>query len=182
MSKISKKQIQASLKNIRIIISDVDGVLTDGKIRFDSKGKEIKIFHSTDSFRAEAWLKSGGKILLFTGRKAIGTQVRAKELGLDLLFKQDLNEDLFSYIRRIYGLEKKQALYIGDDWNDLYFMSQAGLAVSPQSGRKENIAVSHIVTRSKGGEGVLSEVVEIAMKAQGTWEKTVNNYLKKFIL
>lgn len=182
MPKINKKSIGERLKDIRLIVSDVDGVLTTGAISFDSSGKEIKTFHVKDSFRITIWLRSGNRMLWFTGRKSPGVVVRAKEVEVDLVFKQAIHDGLFAYVKEKYGVDKQQVLYVGDDWSDLYYMSNFGVSVAPQNATEENKKVADIITKTRGGEGVLSEIVETVMRAQGTWQKHVDQYLKKFIL
>jgi len=182
MERRNKKEINKRLKNIRLIVSDVDGVLTDGKICFDADGKEIKTFHVKDSFRTTIWLESGKSVLWFTGRKAVGTITRAKELGVDLVFKEDVKTGLFEYIKEKYRLEPEEVIYIGDDWNDLYYMQHFGLSATPADAQKENKKIADIITKTNGGYGVLAEIIETLMRAQNSWLPAVEKYLKKFIL
>lgn len=170
------------LKNVELIVSDVDGVLTDGKILFDSKGEEMKSFYARDAFRIEVWLRAGKKMMWFTGRKSEGVIRRAKELEVDLVLKKDIQGDLFKYIKEKYSLTPEQVLYVGDDWSDLFYMNNVGVSVSPSNGSKENRDVASIVTETPGGQGVLAEVIELVMKAQSLWDKAVSAYLAKFIL
>jgi len=176
------KKFKEKLKKIKLIVSDVDGVLTDGKIFLDTRGEEMKVFNARDAFRIEVWLKSGHKMVWFTGRKSAGVIRRAKDLGVDLVFKADLRDGLFNYLKQKYQITPGQVLYVGDDWSDLYYMDNVGVAVTPANGSAENKKVSDTITKAKGGEGVLAEVIELTMRAQGTWDQIVGTYRQKFIL
>ncbi len=171
-----------SLANIKLIISDVDGVLTDGKIYLDSSGGEIKVFTNRDALRIDIWLRNGGKMLWFTGRKSEAVKRRVSELNVDLIFKEDVIGDFLSQISKKYSLKPEEMAYVGDDWNDIYYMSRVGLSVAPASASKENRAMANIVTKACGGAGVIAEIIEILMRKQGTWDKHVVAYKEKFIL
>lgn len=175
-------KLDKKLKDIKIIVSDVDGVLTDGKIFFEANGKELKVFCARDGFRVEVWLRAGKKMVWFTGRRSVGIIRRAKELGVDLIFKADLEGGLFEYLKDKYQVNPKQVLYLGDDWSDLYYMSRSGFSIAPANASAENRELADLVTRARGGEGVLAEVVELVMRAQKIWKKAVGAYQEKFIL
>jgi len=169
-----------SLKAIKVIVFDVDGVLTDGKIHLINDETELKSFCARDLPRIRAFIGSGGKVALFTGRKAPAVIRRGRELKADILFKGELKErkvSLFEELERRYEVRAQEVLYVGDDWNDLVFMKQAGIAATPESGSPENKKIAGIITQAKGGEGVAAEIIEMVMRAQGTWERAVEYYL-----
>ncbi|MBI4160532.1 MAG: HAD hydrolase family protein [Candidatus Yanofskybacteria bacterium] len=170
------------INGIELIVSDVDGVLTDGKIYLDAEGREFKIFNARDAFRVEIWLRAGKKMVWFTGRKSAGVIKRAGDLGVGLLFKQDIQGDLLAYIQEKYNVVPDKIMYLGDDWSDLYYMNRVGCAAAPASASGENKKIADLVTKAKGGDGVLAEVIEFIMRAQGIWKKEVDAYLEKFIL
>lgn len=168
------------LKAIKVIVFDVDGVLTDGKIYLINDEEELKSFCARDLPRIRAFIGSGGKVILFTGRKVPAVIRRVRELKADILFKGDLKEkkvSLFEELERRYGVRAKEVLYVGDDWNDLAFMKQAGIAVTPENGSPENKEIAHIITQAKGGEGVAAEIIELVMRAQETWVRAIEYYL-----
>ena len=174
--------LEERLKKIKIIVSDVDGVLTDGRLYFLDQ-KEMKVFFSKDAPRTVTALKSGLKILLLTARKCQAVVKRAAEMKVDLVFKQEFKEKKVKFLDMIkdkYGLEPDQIAYIGDDWSDLYLMGQVGVAITPSDGSSENKQIAHIVTEAKGGFGVMAEVIEEIMRAQGTWEKYAKEFLVEF--
>src|SRR3989344_5493513 len=130
------------LKRVKLIVSDVDGVLTDGKIYLDGSTEESKAFSAKDAIPMEMAMRSGLKIVWFTGRKCQAVIRRSQEItGVKLIFKGDLywrRQNLFSQLIKVYKIKPAEILYIGDDLNDLFFMRQAGVAVTPQNGSVEN--------------------------------------------
>lgn len=178
------ENLEGKLKKVKLIVSDVDGVLTDGKIYLSERCGEIKVFSVKDAIRIEVAFKSGIKVLLITARKGFGVMRRAEELGADIIFKQDLqqkNLSLLTEVKRKFHIEPEEILYVGDDWNDLYLMKQVGVSATPANGSAENREIADIVTEVRGGEGVVSELIEKIMRAQGTWEEYFKEYLLKLI-
>src|SRR3989344_4207826 len=178
------ENLEDKLKKVRLIVSDVDGVLTDGKIYLSEGCGEIKVFSAKDAIRIEVAVKSGIKMLLITARKGPGVMRRAEELGADIVFKQDLQQEnlsLLTEVKRKFNIEPEEILYVGDDWNDLYSMKQVGVSATPANGSSENREIADIVTEEQGGEGVVSELVEKVMRAQGTWEQYSKEYLSKLM-
>src|SRR3989344_7780448 len=131
-----------------------------------------------------AAMKSGLKIVWFTGRKCAAVIRRSKEVtGVRLIFKAELCEqkiDFFEFMKKEYDASPENIMYIGDDWCDLHIMKQVGVAVAPEDGSSENKKIAHIITRSKGGCGVVAEAIEILMTSQGTWRKYVEWYASNF--
>ena len=179
MRKLSK-ELGQKLKSVKLIVFDVDGVLTDGRVYLSEVG-EIKVFNTKDSFRTEIALKSGLKIVWFTGRKTPMVVARAKQFEVEVLFKQDTGGSLLAYIKEKYNIDAENIVYVGDDWSDLYLMRQAGLSAAPNNATPENREVADIVTETDGGQGVAGEIVEMVMRAQGTWEKYSKEYINKFV-
>jgi len=179
MKKLSK-DITAKLKNVKLVVFDVDGVLTDGRVYLSEAG-EIKVFNTKDSFRTEIGLRSGLKIVWFTGRKTPIIVERAKQFQVEVLFKQDIGGSLLAYIKEKYNIDAENILYVGDDWSDLYLMTQVGLSAAPNNATPENKEIANIITEAQGGQGVAGEILEVVMRAQGTWEKYSKEYIDKFI-
>lgn len=175
-----KPELRQRLEKISLIVSDIDGVLTDGKLYLGNEG-EIKIFSIRDSFRVEVAIQQGFPVIWFTGRKVPTVEDRAKELGVRVWYKKDVGETLFAKLKEEYDVDPEQVLYIGDDWNDLYFMGHVGFAVAPANAQEENKECAHFITSARGGEGVLSEVIELLLRAKGSWDRTVHDYREKFI-
>jgi len=179
------KKLIKKLKNIKLIVSDVDGVLTDGRIRLAGSREEIKIFNNRDGMRIDIWLRDGLRMLWFTGRKSDAVIRRTRELKVDLLFKDDLYRLKTTFLNLMfkrYKVSPEQILYIGDDWGDIYLMTQVGVSVAPKNGSMENKKIADIITKVNGGDGVLAEVIEIVMKTKGSWHKHVKEYFKKYLI
>lgn len=176
--------IRNKILKIKLIVSDVDGVLTDGKIYLDHKGDEIKVFYTRDALRIEIALRSGISMVWLTGRRSAATLKRGNELGVKVFYKEDLAKGNISFLNLItkkYHVTNEEIAYIGDDWNDLFFMNQVGLAVTPSNGSSENKRIAQIITQAGAGQGVLAEIIEIIMKIQGTWDRFSGEYKNKFI-
>lgn len=172
------------LRGVKLIVSDVDGVLTEDKIYLPGEGEEIKAFNAKDALRIETAQRSGLKVVLVTGRRAKATVRRSKELNVPLIFKQDiakLKTPFLDVLKRKYRANPKEILYIGDDWGDLFLMKRVGVSATPKNGSPENKAIAHIVSSRNGGEGVVAEVIEMVMRTNGTWEKYTQEYIAKFI-
>ena len=172
--------MDAKLKKIKLIISDVDGVLTDGRIYLLGR-EEIKSFSVRDASPIEMAQRSGIKFMLFTSRKSEAIKKRAEEMGTDLVFKTDVKAaggDIVAFVKEKYGVSADEVLYVGDDWSDLYVMTTFGVAVAPSNAAPENLAVADIVTKAAGGQGVLREIVQTVMLAQGTWDTYLAEYKK----
>ncbi len=170
------------LKNIKFIISDVDGVLTDGRIHILGT-EEMKSFSIRDASPMEIARRSGLRFLFVTSRKSAAVIKRAEELKTDIAFKTEIKNaggDLPEYVKEKYGVSPEEILYVGDDWSDLYAMTLFGVSATPANGTPENKAIANITTDAKGGEGVLRELIEKIMKAQGTWEKYLSDYQNSF--
>ena len=173
---ISVKSIPADLKNrirkIRMLLFDVDGVLTEGGIILGTEGQELKIFNVQDGMGITLARMGGLKVGIITGRKSEAVATRAKELHFDVLYQGE--EDKLTAYKRImesYDLDDKEICYMGDDLLDLRILKKAGVAASPANARDEVQKVSEIVTMASGGRGAVRELVELVLRIQGKWDK-----------
>ncbi|MCC7522739.1 HAD hydrolase family protein [Candidatus Uhrbacteria bacterium] len=165
------------LKRIRLIVTDVDGVLTDGKINLTEDGVEIKSFCAKDSPPLRLALMNGLKVAFVTGRRSNAVEKRVAQYGIKAHYKSELKETGFmNFIEKEYGLVKTEIAYIGDDLNDLAGMKQVGIAFCPADAAAEVKDIAAIHTSAKGGEGVLAEVIRMVMEAQGTWKSAVEKF------
>lgn len=164
------------LTRIRFLLTDVDGVLTDGRIHFDPNTlRETKSFHVHDAAGLVYWHRSGGLSGFLSGRKSEVVASRAEELGVHEVHLGHLRKlPVFEGILERHGLGLDEIAYVGDDMLDLPLLRRVGFAVAPADGRAEVRAEVHHVTSANGGFGVLRETIELLMKAQQTWEKVVS--------
>lgn len=157
---------------IQLILSDVDGVLTDGRIIYDNSSVETKAFHVRDGLGIKLWQKSGFSFGIVTSRNSQIVRMRAAELGITHV-RQGFDEKLPAAldIMTQLNLQPSQVCYIGDDLPDLPVMRQVGLSVAPADGSGDVRQAANWVLRSAGGEGCVRELVERLLKAKSRWEE-----------
>ena len=162
------------LATIKMLLTDVDGVLTDGRVYFDGDGNELKVLHVHDAAGIVYWHRAGGISGFLSGRGGKVVKDRARELGVHEvhLNTHDKSAALDEVLER-RGLSVEEVAYIGDDLLDLSVLRRVGLAISVPNGRPEAQAIAHFVTSSPGGDGAVREVVELLLKARGIWDEVV---------
>lgn len=165
------------LENIRALICDVDGVLTDGSILLAEDGTEIKRFNSQDGAGIALFVRSGYQMAFLTGRVSGAAATRARELGVQHI-RQGAGDKIPPYedLRAAMGLSDAEICYIGDDLPDVPVMRRVGLAVAVADARPEVRAAAALVTQAPGGRGAVREVIELILKAQGKWADIVSRY------
>lgn len=170
---IPDKQLQP----IQLILSDVDGVLTSGGIRYDNQGIEAKRFHIRDGLGIRLWQKAGHQFGIVTGRSSHIVQIRASELGVDII-RQGFEKKLPAVKEIIEQLELKpeQVCYIGDDLIDLAPIEYVGLGVAVADAVSEVRQAADLTTQANGGTGAVREVIERILKAQHRWEELVETF------
>lgn len=157
---------------IELILLDVDGTLSDGKIYYSDKGEEYKVFDVKDGLGLRVWKKLGKKSAIITGRKSFIVEKRAKELGIDEIFMGVENKaEVVQKLKNKYALSKEQIACIGDDYNDLPMFKQSGLKFSPSNAIEVVKNRADIVLSRKGGDGAVREMIEYLMKDEGLEEK-----------
>ena len=156
---------------IRLIILDVDGVLTDGRVYLDGRGEEIKVFHVRDGQGIRLWLDAGYEVGIITGRKSEALAYRAKELGITHVYQgsRDKLED-YRHLLRVTNLMSEEVAMIGDDLPDLPILHHVGLPVAVGDAVSEVKEEAKYITEARGGCGAVREVIEMLLKKQGKWE------------
>ena len=169
------KRISTAVRNkakaIKLLLLDVDGVLTDGRIILDDRGVETKHFDVRDGQGIVLLLRAGIEVGLITARNSKAVRYRAKELGLRIVH-QGVQSKATTYgaIRRQSGLAETQIAYIGDDIADLEILYRVGVAVTVNDGSEELFRSVHYITQKPGGRGAVREVAELLLKAQNKWD------------
>ncbi len=155
-------------QNIRLLILDVDGVLTDGRLYFDAKGETLKVFHVRDGHGIKLAQRAGIEVALLSGRRSDAAYHRARELDINR-FHEGLRDKVavLEEIMAALGIEAAQVATVGDDLVDLPIMSRAGLAVAVADAVPEVLAAAHWVTSLPGGRGAVREVCDLLIKARG---------------
>jgi len=164
-------------QRIELILSDVDGVFTDGLIVLDNQGIETKRFHIRDGMGVRLWQKAGYRFGLVTLRSSHVVKMRAMELGIDII-RQGADDKLV-ILRQILaeqGLTPPQVCYLGDDLPDLAVIRAVGLGVAVADACEELRQAAHYVTKACGGRGAVRETVEMVLKAQRRWEDVIQTY------
>ena len=180
---LTPKQLQARARKIKLLLMDVDGVLTDGRFVYvpSARGRliETKAFHSRDGLGFRLAHQAGLKTGFISGRRSPAVEHRAKELGVHFL-KQHAREKLEPYqqILREARLRDEDVCYMGDDIVDLPVLTRVGLAVGVARGHKLLRRHVHYITEQPGGMGAVREVIELILAAQGKWDAVLKHYLR----
>ncbi len=172
------QDIQQKAAQIRLIIFDVDGVLTDGSLFMDDNGQEYKAFYSQDGHGMKMLQSTGVEIGIITGRRSRVVALRMESLGIRHLYQG--NEDklpAFEELTAKLGLDKEQIAYVGDDVIDLPIMRRVGLAIAVQDAHPLVKQHAHWETSAPGGRGAAREVCELLMNAQGMLDSVLSRYL-----
>jgi 3-deoxy-D-manno-octulosonate 8-phosphate phosphatase (KDO 8-P phosphatase) len=161
-------------RGIRLLILDVDGVLTDGRLYFDAKGEALKVFHVRDGHGIKMVQRGGLEVALVSGRRSDAAFHRARELGVTRFYegvrdKVAVLEELLTALH----LTPPQAAAVGDELVDLPLFTRVGLAVAVADAVPEVGAAAHWVTSLSGGRGAVREVCDLLLKAQGRWEELI---------
>lgn len=165
------------LENVRAVICDVDGVLTDGSILLAADGTEVKKFNCQDGAGIKYLVRCGIQVAFLTGRESPAVDHRARELGVQHV-RQGAKQKLPAYeeLLAAMGVKDAEVCFIGDDLPDLPPMRRAGYAVAVADAREEVRAAAHYVTHAPGGRGAVREVVDRLLKAQGKWADLLRRY------
>ncbi len=153
---------------VRLVALDVDGVLTDGRLYFDSQGNELKAFNTRDGLGLKALQRFGIDLAIITGRKSPMVTVRATQLDIQHIY-QGSDDKLSAYMDLLQktGLAAEQVCYAGDDWVDLPVLLRVGLSVTVPDADEHVRERVHWVTHRRGGEGAVREICDLILSAQG---------------
>jgi len=171
------QDILARTKDIKLVIFDVDGVLTDGSIIIGDDGEEYKAFHSRDGHGMRLLQYTGVEIAIITGRTSKVVEYRMNSLGITHLYQgQKVKLPAFEELIERLGLKPEQCAYVGDDWVDLAIMSRVGLAVAVQDADPLVKKHAHWISPAKGGKGAARELCELIMEGQGTLQDQIERH------
>lgn len=168
------------LEKIQMVVFDIDGTLTDGKLIRDNEGNTSKNFYAKDGFAIGQWLRLGKKVGIITGKKSKIVEDRAKELGLEDVIQGSKNKakDLEQFLQK-YSYQLDEIAYMGDDINDLGILRKVGFSACPQDAAPEVLAIVDFVAARRGGEGAARDLMEYIMKANGMWKEVLSYYLEE---
>ncbi|NLI83720.1 MAG: HAD hydrolase family protein [Deltaproteobacteria bacterium] len=173
-------RLRARVLPVRLMIFDVDGVLTDGSIIYHDDGSESKIFHVHDGHGIRLIQRVGIEVAFITGRSCKAVEHRARNLGITRLY-QGIHHKVEVYERLLSdtGFVDQQVGYVGDDLIDVPVLRRVGFPVAVSGAAQDVIDHACYVTTAKGGRGACREVCELLLKIQGLWEQATWPYLGK---
>ena len=162
---------------IRLVLLDVDGVLTDGRITYGEDGREVKSFEVKDGQGVKFLQEGGIDVGILSSRRSRAVSRRARELGIRLV-RQGVREKKaeLTAIERRKRLAAEEIAFLGDDWGDLPVFRRVGLAVAVADSIPELKQAAHYITDAPGGRGAVREVAEAILKAQGKWAQITGKY------
>ncbi len=179
LRKKTKKEVKNIARNIKLLILDVDGVLTDGSIILDNKGNEYKLFHVRDGHGIKMLMKAGVEVAIITGRGSKVVERRAKELGIREVFQKCYDKvSAYQDLLLRYSLDKGEVAYVGDDVVDAPVMSKVGLPITVSDADRRIKKYALYVTKQRGGRGAVREVTDYLLEAKGLWKKIIDGYFE----
>jgi 3-deoxy-D-manno-octulosonate 8-phosphate phosphatase (KDO 8-P phosphatase) len=171
------KALMTRLAQVKLFLSDVDGILTDASVFMDQE-RELKRFHIMDGLGLKLLRREGIKVGWISGRASPATEQRARELQIDFLHQSGGRKvDVAEAYLKAHDIRWEQVCYMGDDILDLGMLKRAGVAVSVPNGITEAKALAHYITRAGGGNGAVREIADLILKAQNRWDRLVQEYL-----
>jgi len=170
---------QGKLAGTVLLVSDVDGVMTDGGLYYDEQGSISKRFHVQDGLGIKLAQAAGMEVAVTTGLESEAVRSRIEELGIREFYSGGLHKgDLVSRIAAERGVSLENTAYVGDDWVDAPAMAVVGMPIAVQNAQPEIKRMAAIVTENRGGEGALREVVVAILKAQGKLEEMWRQWMQ----
>lgn len=167
-------------ERIRLLVLDVDGILTDGRLYFDNEGNEIKAFFTRDGLGMKALQAHGTAIALITGRQSNIVARRAAQLGIEHVYQgREDKLNAFRDLLEVTGMEPAQVCFAGDDWIDIPLLDRVGLAVTVPEADDLVKSRAHWVTTRAGGYGAVREICDLLLAARGLDEQVLQDILER---
>ncbi|MBI5492133.1 MAG: HAD-IIIA family hydrolase [Deltaproteobacteria bacterium] len=175
---VARKGVEEKIKKVRLLIFDVDGVLTDGGIIYNDAGQELKVFDVKDGHGIKLLMRAGIDAAIITARESMVVSHRAANLGIELVYQGMKDKaDALELILKKKVLDPREIGYIGDDVIDLPVMKRVGFSAAVADAVEEVKERADYVTTRPGGKGAAREVIELILKTQGKWDAVVGKYL-----
>lgn len=165
-------------KKIKLLILDVDGVLTDGRLLFDKEGVEYKFFHARDGHGMKLLQQTGVDIAVISGRKSSSVALRMKNLGINYVYQGYENKlNIYQEVLANLSVDPQQVAFVGDDLLDLPILTRVGLPIVVNDANDSVKDFALWCTETKGGLGAVREVCDFIMRAQGNLDSVIQSYL-----
>ena len=172
-----KRDIEKIARGIKLLILDVDGVLTDGSIVLDNEGNELKSFHVRDGHGIKLLIRHGIEVAIITGRVSRVVQRRAQELGIKKVYQKCYDKVVaYEEIKESLSVKDDEIAYMGDDIVDIPVMKRVALPVAVADAHEDAKRYAILVTKNRGGRGAVRELAEVILKAKGHWEDVLSGY------
>jgi 3-deoxy-D-manno-octulosonate 8-phosphate phosphatase (KDO 8-P phosphatase) len=172
------QSVHHTAKQLKLLILDVDGVLTDGRLFFDHQGAEYKAFHTQDGQGIKLLQQTGVAVAVISGRKSSAVALRMHDLGIQQIHQGQAHKvNAFETILSTLNIMPDQAVHVGDDFPDLPLMQRAGLAIAVEDAHFAVKEYADCTTENQGGLGAVREVCDFIMQAQGNFEPILQHYL-----
>ena len=169
---MNKKELREKASKIKLLILDVDGVMTDGSIILDNEGNELKRFHVRDGHGIKMLQKAGITVGIITGRKSKVVDMRAKELGIKEVYQKIFQKSaVYEKLLIKYKCKDENVAFMGDDVVDRELLKRAGLTAAPADAEEVATRLADIVMTKRGGRGAVREFIDMILKSSGQWEK-----------
>jgi 3-deoxy-D-manno-octulosonate 8-phosphate phosphatase (KDO 8-P phosphatase) len=164
-------------QKIKLLLLDVDGVLTDGRIIYDSKGRDLKLFDVHDGLGVYLLKQAGIPTVLVTAKGSRTIRPRARDMRVAEVFTDvSPKTKIIDRVLKRFKVNLDEICFVGDDLVDLCLMKRAGFAVAVFNACQEIKALAHYITFNRGGRGAVREVAEMILKSQNKWQELINSY------
>jgi 3-deoxy-D-manno-octulosonate 8-phosphate phosphatase (KDO 8-P phosphatase) len=171
--------LQEKAEKIKMLILDVDGILTDGRIIYDSKGRDLKLFDVCDGLGVHLLSRMGIKTILITAKASKAIKPRAKDMRVDKVYGSIVPKTkVYEKVLKDYKLSDDEVCFMGDDLVDLGILKKVGLPISVPNACEEAKELCAYITEKRGGRGAVREVAELILKSQNKWQEAVKLYDK----
>ena len=169
--------LKDKIKKIRLILMDVDGVLTDESIGYGPFSDELKIFNIKDGLGIKLAQSAGLAVGIISSRSSEALKIRAYELGIEVVYQGQKNKiDAYQQIKKELYVSDEQIAYIGDDLPDLEILRVVGFSVAVKNACEEVKNIVDFITNKSGGKGAIRDVIELILREQGKWEQVINSF------
>lgn len=172
-----KEDLREKAKKIKLLLLDVDGVLTDGRIIYDSGGRDLKFFDVHDGLGVFLLRKADIKTILITAKGSRAIIPRARDMGVERVFENiSVKSAVLDKILKKYKVDINEVCFVGDDLVDLCLMKKVGFPVAVCNASPEVRLAASYITLKEGGRGAVREIAELILKSQGKWEEVMGLY------
>jgi 3-deoxy-D-manno-octulosonate 8-phosphate phosphatase (KDO 8-P phosphatase) len=167
-------------KEVKLLLLDVDGILTDGTIIYTHEGNEIKAFHTRDGLGIRLLQEAGVEVGLITARESEAVTRRAQDLDMKHVFQKTRNKlAVYEQLTKELGLQASEVGYMGDDWLDLPLLTRVGFSATVADAVPEVKKIVHYTTKRKGGRGAVREICDLILEAKEMHGALLEKYMKK---